>query len=440
MKDARQTAFEILLKVYSDAAYSNLALDAALEAGTLDSRDAALVSALVYGTLERLITIDYNLLLYIKNPAKKIESEILTVLRLGACQILFMDKIPKSAAVNESVKLIKQTKCYYASGLVNAVLHKIADEGIMYPNQKADYNYYLSVKYSCPQWLVSLWQESYGLENATGIMEDSLTMPKTFLRVNTTKTTAEELKIMLEAEGIIAKFSDEIKNALELEKTGPIEKSKAFKDGLFHVQDLASQICCESMCVNPGDTVFDLCSAPGGKAFTLAEIMNGKGRVMAFDIYESRLELIQKGALRLNLSNICCSKSDAREYNEELGLADKVLCDVPCSGLGIIRRKPEIRYKAREDIDKLPDLQYFILCNASKYVKAGGLLFYSTCTLNPKENENVCDLFLENHADFKAKCVSPDSNNRYQNTEYLTLMPHINNSDGFFIASFCRTE
>ena len=440
MKDARQTAYEILLKVNTNTAYSNLTLDAALEVSSLDGRDVALVSALVYGTLERLLTIDYNLSLYLKNPVKKLEPEILTVLRLGTCQILFMNKIPESAAVNESVNLIKNMRYSYASSLVNAVLHKIVSNGLKLPDPVNDYNNYLSIKYSCPKWLVSLWQESYGKENAVGIMEASLIKPKTLIRVNTTKTSAAGLKTRLEKEGISAKHCDNMENALELDKPGSIEKLNAFKDGLFHVQDLASQICCESMHAKSNDIVFDLCSAPGGKAFTLGEIMKGEGRVMAFDIYKSRLELIQNSAQRLGLSNIYIAESDAGVYNEELGLADKVLCDVPCSGLGIIRRKPEIRYKSREDIDKLPHLQYFILCNASKYVKVGGLLFYSTCTLNPSENENVCDLFLESHTDFKARPVLPEMKNRSTNTDYLTLMPHINNSDGFFIASFCRTE
>lgn len=440
MKDARQTAFEILLKIQLENAYSNLALDAALADCDLEGRDIALVSALVYGTLERLITIDYNLSLYLKKPVNKTEPVILTVLRLGVCQLLFMDKIPKSAAVNESVKLIKQTKQIYASGLVNAVLHKVAKEGLKLPNTNTENINYLSVKYSCPEWLVSLWIKDYGLRDAVGIMEASLLKPKTVVRVNTTKTTPETLKIMLENEGVTAETCVDLRDALVLEKTGSIEKLKTFKDGMFHVQDFSSQLCCIALDANPDETIFDLCAAPGGKSFTLAEMMSGKGKIIAFDIYESRLDLIQQGARRLNLSNISVYIGDAGTYNEKLGLADKVLCDVPCSGLGIIRRKPEIRYKAREDIDKLPHLQYFILCNASKYVKCGGVLVYSTCTLNSKENEEICELFLKNNSNFKPRHVFPDLINRSNENEFLTLMPHKNDSDGFFIASFCRTE
>ncbi|MEI6579220.1 MAG: 16S rRNA (cytosine(967)-C(5))-methyltransferase RsmB [Eubacteriales bacterium] len=440
MKDARQTAYEILLKIQVENSYSNLALDAALIDSELEVRDIALVSALVYGTLERLITIDYNLSLYLKKPVNKTESEILTVLRLGVCQLLFMDRIPESAAVNESVKLVKQTRRAYASGLVNAVLHKVAKEGLRFPNSDVESIEYLSVKYSCPEWLVLLWIKDYGLIDAVGIMKASLLVPKTIIRVNTTKTSAEKLKSVLEEEGVFSEFSKILKNALILEKAGSIEKLSAFKDGLFHVQDIASQLCCEALCAQPQDTIFDLCSAPGGKTFTLAEIMDGKGQVKAFDIYESRLDLIREGVNRLNLLNVYVSIGNAEIHGENLGFAEKVLCDVPCSGLGIIGRKPEIRYKSKEDIDKLPLLQYFILCNASKYVKVGGLLIYSTCTLNLKENEDVCELFLKNNTNYESRRVLPELINRPINGDYLTLLPHINNSDGFFIALFCRTE
>lgn len=437
MKDARQIAYEILLKIQKENAYSNLALDSALEIAGLEARDSSLVSALVYGTLERLIILDFNLTQYMKRPLKNTKPEILTVLRLGAYQLLFMDKIPASAAVNESVKLIKNTKSSFASGLVNAVLHKIAKEGLKLPDMCENEIEYLSVKYSCPKWLVSLWIESYGIDKAVGIMEASLIRAKTYIRVNTTKTTTKDLIRLLENEGVSVQQCELLEYAIILGKSGSVEKLQAFKDGLFHVQDLSSQFCCESMSAKPGDVIFDMCSAPGGKSFTLAQIINS--RILAFDIYESRLELIKSGAKRLDLYNISAIKGDAGIYNEKIGLADKVLCDVPCSGLGIIRRKPEIRYKASEDIDKLPHLQYFILCNASKYLKVGGLLIYSTCTINPKENEEVCDLFLKNHSEFSIRRVLPDLVNRPDEGDYLTLLPQYYDSDGFFIALFCRT-
>ena len=189
-----------------------------------------------------------------------------------------------------------------------------------------------------------------------------------------------------------------------------------------------------------GERVFDLCAAPGGKSFTLAQMMKCKGELLACDIYDSRLGLIANGAERLRLSNIKTVKNDASVFNAEFGTADKVLCDVPCSGLGIIRRKPEIRYKNPSDIDKLPPMQYHILCCGSRYVKVGGKLVYSTCSLNPAENAEVCDRFLAEHPDFVAVRPLPELKERFESDKYLTLMPNINKTDGFFIASFIRTE
>lgn len=440
MKDARQTAFEILLKIQEDNAYSNIALDTALDAVKLTDLDTSLVSALVYGTLERIITIDYNLSLYLKRPINRLQPEVLTVLRLGVCQILFMDKIPVSAAVNESVKIIKITRSAFASGLVNAVLHKITDMGLKLPSREDNELEYLSVKYSCPLWLVSLWIESYGLENALGIMEFSFIKPPATVRVNTTKTTTGDLICLLNKEGVSSKLCEEADDALTLENAGAVKNISAFNEGLFHFQDVSSQLCCKALNAKPEDVVFDLCSAPGGKAFTLAEIMKGKGRVYAYDIYESRLELIRQGSRRLELKNIFVNYGDASVYNKSFGFADKVICDVPCSGLGTIRRKPEIRYKKAENIDKLPELQYFILCNASKYVKLGGTLAYSTCTLNPKENEEVCEKFLEHYPAFCAINVPNETNKRSAENKFWTMLPHLNNSDGFFIALFSKTE
>ncbi len=440
MNDARQIAYEILLRIQKENAYSNLVLDSALETAGLEARDNSLVSALVYGTLERIITIDYNLSLYLNSSICKLKPEVLTVLRIGTCQILFMDKIPVSAAVNESIKIIKLTRCSFASGLVNAILRKIAEFGLVLPKHNNNDIEYFSVKYSCPQWIVSLWINSYGIDNTIGIMEYYLNKAPLIVRINTMKTTSLELIKLLESEGISSKICNEVENALILERAGFIENLSSFKNGLFHLQDTSSQICCKVLEVKHDDVVFDLCSAPGGKAFTIAEIMDGTGRVYAFDIYDARLELIRIGALRLNLSNVFTEIGDACIYNDKIGLADKVLCDVPCSGLGIIRRKPEIRYKSEENIDKLPELQYFILCNASRYVKIGGILAYSTCTLNPKENEDVCDYFIRNHPNYYSENISNKIINGMSNGKYLTLMPHMSNSDGFFIALFKRTE
>lgn len=437
MKSARQVAFEALIKIHRDGAYSNLIVDSLLkENSELDERDRAFVCNLVYGTLDRLILIDYNLGLYLNQPVRKLKPELHTILRMGTYQLLFMDKVPSRAAVNESVNLAKVNKSSFAASLVNAVLRRVADNGIRLPDTSETNPDYLAIKYSCPEWLISLWIESYGYDNAVALAEKALEAPPVVIRVNTTKITPDELIWKLAEEGVISEKTDIAPDALIISNTGSVDELEAYKQGYFHAQDLASQLCCAALDPQEGETVFDLCSAPGGKAFTVAERMNNTGVVRAFDIYQSRVELIKNGATRLGLSNVFSYLSDASIFNENYGLADRVLCDVPCSGLGIIRRKPEIRFKNRSDIDNLPELQYRILCNATRYLKQGGRLVYSTCTLNPAENSEVCNRFLSEHPEFTAVEVLPDVPRFSTEEKFLTLMPHINSTDGFFIAVF----
>lgn len=435
-KKARQIALEILVRMQRDAAYSNLTLGAALRHNNLSERDAALVSALVYGVQERLYTINYQLSLYLRQPLKKLKPEVLAALRLGVYQLLFMEKIPSSAAVNESVSLVKENGCAFASGLVNAVLRKVSAAGLRLPDAQGDEAYADSIRYSFPQWLIEKWQSAYGREETRSILEACMEPAPLTIRVNTLRTTAEELSSLLEQDGILA-CPTEIEDALTLERAGAIERSGAYRKGLFHVQDAASQLCCKALEARPGETVFDLCAAPGGKSFTIAERMRGEGAIKSFDLYSSRTALIEDGAKRLGLSIIYAAIADASCYDASLGKADQVLCDVPCSGFGIVRRKPEIRYKTQGEVDKLPDLQYLILRNASCYVQKGGRLVYSTCTLNPDENEAVCLRFLQEHPSFRPVPALPElSEGRRDAHGFLTLFPKIGGHDGFYIAVF----
>ncbi len=439
MKTVRQAAFEALLKIQREGAYSNLVVDAALKENEhFDDRDKAFFSNLVYGTLDRLILIDYNLGLYLNQPVRKLKPELHTILRLGAYQLLFLDKVPSRAAVNESVNLAKVNKSAFAASLVNAVLRRVADNGLQLPEGEEKGPAYLAIKYSCPEWLISLWIDAYGFENAVAIAEKALEPAPVIIKVNTTKTTVDDLIWKLAEDGVIAEKSEKFPDSLVLENTGAVEELAAYKEGLFHAQDFASQLCCRAVDAQIGETVFDLCSAPGGKAFTIAEAMQNTGCVRAFDIYQSRVDLIRNGAKRLGLINVYTYLSDASIFNENYGMADRVLCDVPCSGLGIIRRKPEIRFKKAADIDNLPELQYRILCNATRYLKDGGRLVYSTCTLNPKENEEVCNRFLAEHPEFEAVEILPEIHRYSDKDKYLTLMPHIHSTDGFFVAAFCK--
>ncbi len=419
--DDRLLAFKILSKIEHDKAYSNIALDNVLSNN--DATSAPFVCSLVYGVIERKITLDYILSQFLSQPLKKLNPQVLTVLRMGTYQLKYMDKIPVSAAVNESVKLVKKAKCTYASGLVNSVLRKISSAKIKLP--VTDNKIYdLSISYSCPEGLVAHFVNDYGYEKAENILKSSLGAAPLFLRVNTLKITADELVGLLEKEGVFVKQSGK-ETALEVVDGNAVFKTDCYRKGYFHAQDLASQKCVEALAPNKNDTVFDMCAAPGGKSFTMAEMMENQGRILSFDLYDHKIKLINDGARRLGVDIINAQIGDAAVYNENLPKADKILCDVPCAGLGVIRRKPEIKYKDFGFVDKLCELQYNILNNASLYLKNKGVIVYSTCSLSKKENEEVCERFLKEHKDFK-------------NCGMVTLIPQDKGTDGFFFAKLVR--
>lgn len=422
----RQTAFQVLNRIERGNAYSNLVLDAQLKQSGA-SPSSAFITALVYGVTERKITLDYILSAFLRQPIQKLRPEVLTVLRMGVYQLKYMDKVPASAAVNESVKLVKKNGCAYAAGLVNSVLRKTAASEITYPD-KSDFVKYLSIRYSCPPSLVSHYIHDYGEENAEGILSSSVGAVETILRVNTLKTDTEHLREILRAQGFETELGM-LKNTLTVKSGGAISACKAYTDGLFHVQDYASAYCVEALDLHPNQILADVCAAPGGKTFTAAQILENRGKIYAFDLYPQRVHLITDGAKRLGISILDAVPHDAAEPMPELfGIADRVLCDVPCSGLGTIRRKPEIRYKDLAFVDNLTELQYNILINASKILRQGGILVYSTCTLNRAENDAVCDRFLKEHPDFERL------------GDYRTLLPHKDGTDGFFFARFSRTS
>ena len=441
MNNARSAALSALLHVDVNEGYSNIVLDKTLASFPMDPRDKALASAIFYGVLERRITLDYFLRRFSKTPLEKLDPQVLEILRMGAYQILYLEKIPKSAAVNESVILAKENRLVKASGFINAVLRSLIRNigDIRLPDEQKDPAAHLSIQYSCPEWLIALWQRSYGPECALGLLESLQDRPPVFARVNNTLITKEDLIRRLASEGVKAEPITWLDDAISLEQTGAVSELPSFREGLFHIQDLSSQLCCSFLNPLPGQRVIDVCSAPGGKAFTAAELMRNRGELLAFDRYKGKARLIRQGAQRLNLLIITASVRDAASPEQPLEPADRVLCDAPCSGLGIIRRKPEIRYKLQSSIDSLPDLQYRIVCESSKLVKRGGILVYSTCTLNPKENGQVAARFLESSGDFlplalplpgTLKRVADEPENQ------LTMMPHIHGTDGFFIAAF----
>lgn len=436
VKNARQIAYEILLKIESDDAYSNLAIDSAVKMYNPDSTDCAFISRLVYGVTERKITLDYVISQYLSKPLKKTKPEILTILRLGAYQLLYMDKIPQSAAVNESVKLSKTNKCEFASGLINAVLRKISQKGFTLKEDIGETEK-ISITYSMPEDSVKFLIHHYGEENAKAFLKATLEPKELFIRVNTIKTSTEELKNELIKENVKV-FDTYLPNALKIEINRAVYELESFKKGLFHVEDLSSQLCVEALDLFPDATAIDVCAAPGGKTFTAAEYMDNKGVLYSCDIYSQRTDLIKDGAERLGLSCVKPFVNDATVFNKSLPEMDRVLCDVPCSGLGIIGKKPEIKYKKLDDTKSLLPIQKQILETSSKYVKSGGRLVYSTCSVNPNENRKICDAFLKENNDFYSVKALPHVERVVDEGDYLTLFPHKNNCDGFFIAVFNR--
>ncbi|MBQ6718097.1 MAG: 16S rRNA (cytosine(967)-C(5))-methyltransferase RsmB [Clostridia bacterium] len=417
MANARKIALNALLEV-RQSAYSNITLNKFLSEANLSAADKSLVTAIFYGVLERTITLDFVLEKYIKTPLKKVAPSALENLRMALFQIMFMEKIPDSAAVNEAVKLVKNSKQKHLAGFVNGVLRSILREGYTIPDGRDVHS--LCVKYSCPEWIIESFADDYGIDDTISLLEHSLLTPPVILRVNTLKTDVASLADKLLLEGIATKATS-LDNALEIVGGIDVTKNSCYRDGLFHVQDLASQTAVSILNPRENENVLDICAAPGGKTFTMAQYMKNSGKVVACDLYEKRVELIKKGAKRLGINNIAVQQNDATVKNEMLGQFDAILCDAPCSGLGVIRRKPEIKYKDTSEYIDITLIQSKILANAASYLKKNGRILYSTCTLRKCENEDVIQGFLDKHPQYELKY-------------HHTFMPHIDGTDGFYCA------
>lgn len=398
MGRARTWAVRALIAVEEDGGYSNLVLDRLLRDAALSEEDAGLTTALFYGVLDRKRTLDWFLRPYLKRPDKKLSPTVRNALRVGAYQLLYMDRIPPFAAISESVEVVKRSRDAYAAGMTNAVLRQLQRSGAPALPQ-GNTAQALSVRVSCEPWLAQRLIDDCGANRAEELLTAFLERPATFLRVNRTKIEPAALIAALAEEGAAAEPVPDRPNALRLTR-GSVESTQAYRQGWFHVQDLSSQRCCDAVEARPGMAVLDLCAAPGGKTFTVAENMGGKGRIVSRDLHESRVRLIREGAARLDLANVCACQGDATRFDESLGRFDRVLCDVPCSGIGVIRRKPEIKYKPAFDPRELTEIQTTILETASRYVAPGGRLIYSTCTMLKAENGDITDAFLERHPDF----------------------------------------
>lgn len=456
MPTAREVAYLSLERCEKQNKYSNLEVDAQIKRFGLDGAEKGLYVSLVYGVIERKITLDFLISTLSARPMEKLDIGVLTALRLGLYQLIFTDKIPESAAVNESVKLAGKYTGTSAKGFVNAILRGFlrstegkrpdsVEELLKFPAYKKHFDrlgHYArtSVLYSYPQWLCEKLAVSYLPETAESVMRAQNENKSTTYRVNTLRTDRESVVSSIGG-AEPTRFSP---FGITSDHSARIERM--LSDGEIFVQDEASQIASMVLDCRPGETVLDCCACPGGKSFASAMLMENRGRIFSFDLHESKLSLIKSGCERLGIEIIKASVSDSSKFDDALATllgegADRVLCDVPCSGLGVISKKPEIRYKSREDINKLPEIQLKILKNCSRYVRPGGILVYSTCTLNPDENENNVKAFLDQTHDFETldfELAASDGAKIKSNDGMVTLFPHIYNTDGFFIAKMRR--
>ena len=431
---ARETALNVLIACRKEGGWSNGVLKEYIARDRLDRKEAALASRLCYGVLQNRYLLDHYLQQLLTGKLKDLHPAVRDILHIGLYQLYKMDKIPESAAVNESVQLAKKYcgKVRSASGLVNAVLRNaVRSKG----NLKEPTGW--QEQYSHPQKLIDLLKSYVGGKRMAAMLQANNDIPPMVVQVNSLRTTAAELTELLAQEGVAAQPHRWLKDSLVLTGTGNIEHLQSFQKGLFYVQDAAAKlsVLCAGL-TEQTEKVLDCCAAPGGKSFAAAMAMGGKGSITSCDVHAHKTTLIQNGAARLGFANIRARQQDATVFVPQWENAmDAVIADVPCSGYGIIRKKPDIRYKDPDTMKDLPQLQLQILCNQARYVKPGGLLLYSTCTLVREENEGVVEAFLRNHPEFKTEPLPLPDTFPKNESGMLVLVPGEYDTDGFFI---CR--
>ena len=438
-QSARITALRVLVSCRSNGAWADAALKAQISRDGLSGPDAALCSRIVYGVMQHQMLLDFYIGAYCSQKPDHLQPPLLEILRIGAYQILFLDKIPDSAAVNTSVELAKLSKRGQASGLVNAVLRKISqNKESLPPIPVRNEIQRLSIQYSHPKWLTKRMVTLLGREEAERFLASNNEIAPLTVQVNPLKTTTESLTEELRQAGIEVHPHAWVPDCLELSGTGDLTALPAFRDGKFLVQDPAARLVSLIANIRPGLKVLDVCAAPGGKSLSAAFAMTGQGDILSCDLHENKLKRIQESADRLGADIITTRAADGRVFQSEWEAAfDVVLVDAPCSGLGIIRKKPDTRYKKADDLFTLPVIQSAILNNSARYVRPGGTLVYSTCTILPEENEQVTQAFLAEHTDFT---MSPIELPQPVGTTSgaLTLWPQRHDTDGFYICRMTR--
>ena len=435
---ARKEALTVLAACRGRGAWADAALDARLKG--LSPADAGLCSRIVYGVIQNETLLDFYLSGFCSQKLDRLQPPLADILRIGAYQILFLDRVPDNAAVHTSVELAKDAGRGQAAGLVNAVLRRLCREKDALPAiPERDEARYLSIRYSHPKWLVKRLLSLLGREGTEAFLTNSNLPPPAAAQVNTVRFSAEAVREALEEEGVRAEKHPWLPDCLLLQGTGNLERLKAFQDGMIYIQDPAARLAVLAMVLAPESRVLDVCAAPGGKSFAAAIAMGNRGEITACDLHENKLKRIREGAARLGLADsIRTEAADGRVFREAWRESfDAVLVDAPCSGLGILRKKPDIRRKKADELFALPVIQSAILENAARYVRPGGTLLYSTCTILPEENEEVTEAFLGLHPEFSRETFTlPGPVGKTEGQ--AVLWPHLHGTDGFYICRMTR--
>ena len=439
---ARDIALEVLMQVERANAWSDGSLKRTIAKNGLEGREAALATRLAYGVEQNRMLLDFYITCYCVQKAYKLEPVIRNILRIGGYQILFMDKIPHRAAVNEAVEMCRRNGRPRAAGMVNAVLRKfVANWMNMPPIPQESTAEYLSIRYSHPRWLVERLLGLLPPEEAEQFLQGDNDIVPTTIQTNLLKTDDESLVQELRQAGVEVERHGWLPHCFLVRGTGSLERLPAFVEGRFMVQDAAAHLVTVVAQPQKGDRVQDVCAAPGGKSFAAAIAMEGEGQILSCDIHPHKLKLIESGAQRLGISCLRTMLADAREHHTAWDReADVVIADVPCSGLGIIRKKPDIRYKDPKELGQLPAIQREILENVCQYVRPGGVLVYSTCTVLPEENEQVTDAFLQAHPEFERTGFNLPLPIGPCEDGQLTLWPQRHGTDGFYICRMRRKD
>lgn len=449
-RTGREAALRVLYDVDVKAAYANLALDHHLSRSRLDGRERALATELAYGVTRRRAALDWAIAQVASRPLEKMDPWVRNILREAVYQILYMDRIPHAAAVDQAVELARQYGHEGVAKFVNGVLRNLIRKlpELPWPDEEADAVRALAVRHSYPDWLVAQWLERFGRDEAVRLLEAGNQVPPLTVRVNRLKATREEAAAALAREGVRAEPTRHSPYGLilrDLTSAASLEQLEAMKQGLITVQDESSMLAAAVVNPQPGWTVIDVAAAPGGKATHLAELMDNRGRVIALDVHPHKVDLIEENARRLGTTIVEPVCLDARRVGEAMpGRADAVLCDLPCSGLGTLARRPDARWRKRpEDVEALVPVQRAILESAARALKPGGVLVYSTCTIQPAENEELVEAFVADHPEFRFDNIwdyLPGSIAREGQAEgYVQLLPHVHGTDGFFIARLVKT-